>query len=287
MGFLEPSLTPLEPLPAPLLAPTAWLPRGVVEWSASLGRYEPVAGADPPAPYDLQLLGNPVDADAELRVDWDSGGVPTDLVTLEGGTYELPSAASAVVLASDDREIASATFLADWEMVVEDRCGVTGMSLTARSIGLDVTLGSHGLGLVLETTGSSTDLAIDGTIGTIEASVGVTLDEQVRILSAPCSELPLGGMIGTPTDIGVDASIASSRHTASATFDADAITWAGPDLTALDMLGRLTIDGSPVVSMDGRYDASADPPFDGSVYFDDRTMTFEEIIDALFPPETP
>lgn len=275
--------------PAGILAPAQLdggteLPRGVVQWTAESG-YAPVDGAAPPAPYDYQVLGNPADATAELRVDWDAGA-PTEEVTIGDATVELPVDAAAVVLVGGD-PVADATFVADWATVAETRCGATEPSLTATALEFDVTIGSHVLAIDAATTGSGTTLTVEVGVGVLGADLTLTLDEQVRILATPCpGELPLGGAIGTPSSATLDAGVRSPDHDATLGVDVTGATWESTggfaSLTVFDLAGSLAIDGSEAVGIDGTFDAEATPPFRAFVRFDDRTMTVEEIVEELF-----
>lgn len=262
----------------------AELPRGVLEWVAGEG-YVPADGATPPAPYDYQVLGNPTDATAELRVDWDAGA-PTEEVTVGAATVELPTDAAAVVLVGGD-PVADATFVADWATVAETRCGATEPSLTATRLELDVAAGSHALSVDAATTGDGTTLTVEVGVGALGADLTLAIDEQVRILATPCpGELPLGGAIGTPSNASLDAGVRSSDHDATLAVDVTDATWASfggaASLATFDLAGSLAIDGSEAVGIDGTFDAVASPPFTAVVRFDDRTMTIEQIVEELF-----
>lgn len=275
--------------PAGALAPAqldggAGLPRGVMEWVEGEG-YVPVDGATPPAPYDYQVLGNPSDATAELRIDWDAGAA-TEEVTVGDATVELPVDAAAVVLVGGEA-VADATFVADWTTVPETRCGATEPSLTATALELDVTVGSHTLTVDAATTGSGTTLTVEVGVGVLGADLTLTLDEQVRILATPCpGELPLGGAVGTPSSATLAAGVRSPDHDATLDVGVTGATWETTDgfasLTAFDLAGSLAIDGSEAVGIDGTFDADATPPFTAFVRFDDRTMTIEQIVEELF-----
>jgi hypothetical protein len=158
------------------------LPRGVLAWSPDTG-YKPDEAATPPSPYDLQVVGNPRDAGAELLVDWDAGSDTTQL-TVGTTTIELPTDASAVARVDGDT-VVEATFAASWELVAETRCGATARSLTATSLELEVTAGSRSLTVSATTTAASTSLSVELALGGIGAEVGFTIDEQIRILAEP------------------------------------------------------------------------------------------------------
>lgn len=285
-GFFQDTvtLTPVGGMLEPMqLGGASQLPRGVVAWSAAEG-YAPVAGATPPAPYDFQVLGNPVEPSADLQVDWDTGA-PTEEFAVGSTTVELPVDAEARVLVGDDR-VADATFVAAWTAVEETRCSATEPSLTATSLALDVNVGTHSLSVDAATTSSDTTLAIDAGIGILVADLTFTMDDQVRILATPCpADLPLGGAIGTPSSATLDAGLRSPDHHATIRVDLSGATYGTTEgeaaLATADLTGSLTIDGSVAVGIDGSFDANASPPFTIVVRFHDRTMTIEQIAEEL------
>ena len=284
-GFFEgtTTVTPAGVLSPAQLAEPFELPRGVLAWSPETG-YAPDEGATPPAPYDYQVIGNPSDAEAELRIDWDAGDSPANLA-FAGSTIELPTDASAIAVVGGET-VVEATLTADWQLVEETRCGATASSLTATSLELDVTAGSRALTLTATTTADSTSLSVELTLGGIGVDLGFTVDEQLRILAEPCETgLPLGGAVGTPSSAGLDVGVTTPDHSAAVSVAFAEIVWntaVDPvTLAAFDLSGSLTIDGSEAGTLEGSFDESASPPFDGSVSFDDETMTFDELADEL------
>jgi len=284
-GFFEgtTTVTPAGVLSPAQLAEPFELPRGVLVWSPETG-YAPDGGATPPAPYDYQVIGNPSDANAELRIDWDAGDPPANLV-FAGSTIELPTDASAIAIVGGDT-VVEATLTASWELVDETRCGATTSSLTATSLVFDVTAGPRAFTFTFATTPDATSLSLDLAFGGIAADLGFTIDEQLRILAEPCQTgLPLGGAIGTPSSAGLDVGVTSPDHSATVSAAFADIVWntaVDPvTLAAFDLSGSLTIDGSQAGTLEGSFDESASPPFDGSVSFDDETKTFDEIADEI------
>lgn len=284
-GFFEGTVTvaPAGVLSPAQLAEPFELPRGVLAWSPDTD-YTPDEGATPPAPYDYQVIGNPSDAGAELLVDWDAGNPPTNLA-FAGSTIELPTDASAVAVVGGET-VVEATLAASWELVEETRCSATASSLTATSLVFDVTAGSRAFTVTVATTPDSTSLSVELALGGVRADVGFTIDEQLRILAEPCQTgLPLGGAIGTPSSAGLDIGVTSPDHGASASAAFADIVWNTEidpaTLAAFDLSGSLTIDGSDAGTLEGTFDESASPPFDGSVSFDDKTMTFDELVDGV------
>lgn len=284
-GFVQGTATvaPASVLSPMQLTESFGLPRGVVAWSAG-GSYAPVEGATPPAPYDYQVIGNASDAEAEVRIDWDAGGPPATF-TFAGSSIELPTAAAAVVDVGGDT-VAEATFTASWELVDETRCGATSPSLTATSLVFDVTAGSHAFTVTATTSSDATSLSVELALGGIGADLGFTIDEQFRILDEPClTGLPLDGAIGTPSSAGLDIGVSSADHSAAVSADFTEIVWnteidpVAP--AAFDLSGSLTIDGTQAGTLDGTFDETAVPTFDGRVRFDDETKTFDEIVDEL------
>jgi len=285
-GFFEgtTTVTPAGVLSPAQLAEPFELPRGVLAWSPETG-YAPDEGATPPAPYDYQVIGNPSAANAELRIDWgDAGSAPANLA-FAGSTIELPTDASAVAMVGGDT-VVEATLTASWELVNETRCGATASSLTATSLVFDVTAGPRAFTFTFATTPDATSLSLDLAFGGIAADLGFTIDEQLRILAEPCQTgLPLGGAIGTPSSAGLDIGVTSPDHSAAVSAAIAEIVWdtqVDPvALAAFDLSGSLTIDGSEAGTLEGSFDESASPQFDGSVSFDDETMTFDELAEEL------
>ena len=277
------TVTPAGVLSPAQLAEPFELPRGVMVWSTDTG-YAPDEGATPPAPYDYQAIGNPSDADAELLIDWDAGD-PTTTLAFAGSTIELPTDASAVAVVGGET-VVEATLTASWELVEETRCSATASSLTATSLVFEVTAGSRTFTATVATTPDSTSLSLELALGGFGADLGFTIDEQLRILAEPCQAgLPLGGAIGTPSSAGLDLSVTSPDHSAAVSAAFADIVWNTAVepvmLAAFDVSGSLTIDGSEAGTLAGSFDEAASPPFDGSVTFDDKTMTFDEIVDEL------
>ncbi len=284
-GFFEGGITvtPAGVLSPAQLAEPFELPRGVLTWSPGTG-YVPDEGATPPAPYDYYLIGNPSDAGAELRIDWDAGDPPATLA-FAGSTIELPTDASAVAVVGGET-VVEASLTASWELVDETRCDATAASLTATSLVFEVTAGPRAFTTTLATTPDSTSLSLDLALGGIEADLGFAIDEQLRILAEPCQTvLPLGGAIGTPSSADLDVGVTSPDHSAAVSVAIAEIVWNTEidpaTLAAFDLSGSLTIDGSEAGTMEGSFDESASPPFDGSVTFDDEAMTFDELADEL------
>lgn len=277
------TVTPASVLSPAQLTESSELPRGVMTWAPDTG-YAPVEGATPPAPYDYQVIGNPSDAGAELRIDWDAGAA-TEQLTVGDTTVELPTDAAAVALVGG-KTVVEATFTASWDLVEETRCGATASSLTATSLVFDVTAGSRTFTFTATTSPVSTSLSLELALGGIGADLGFTIDEQLRILAEPCpTGLPLDGAIGTPSSAGLDVGVSSADHSAAVSADFTEMTWTTESdlvtLAAFDLSGSLTIDGTRAGTLEGSFDETANPPFDGRVRFDDETKTFDEIVDEL------